>query len=214
MFPRGQSDGIDRTPIRPISRQVPRPDRPATQPHLHPPSRRRSLRARDGRRPRPRAVARPRPAHRSRSPSGQRRSCRCVDDWSDRARPPTSATCVATCCRGFGDYRLGFIPAEEIELWLNDEIDAGIAPSSVHRHYRTLRRLLQVACDKDKIVANPCDRVTPPRVPKRRWSSSTGTKSSSWPYRTATGTRRSFCSRSRPACAGANWSGCVAPAST
>ena len=43
----------------------------------------------------------------------------------------------------------------------------GLAPSSVHRHYRTLRRMLQVAVEKQKILANPCDRVEPPRVPKR-----------------------------------------------
>ncbi|HUR17906.1 MAG TPA: tyrosine-type recombinase/integrase [Acidimicrobiales bacterium] len=67
----------------------------------------------------------------------------------------------------FGDYRIGRIPADEIENWLNDEIDAGLAPSSVHRHYRTLRRLLQVAVEKQKLLANPCDRVHPPRVPKR-----------------------------------------------
>ena len=66
-----------------------------------------------------------------------------------------------------GAYRLGAIPPDEIENWLNDEIEAGIAPSSVHRHYRTLRRMLQVAVDKQKILSNPCDRVEPPRVPKR-----------------------------------------------
>ncbi|MDE0804227.1 MAG: tyrosine-type recombinase/integrase [Acidimicrobiales bacterium] len=67
----------------------------------------------------------------------------------------------------FGAYRIGSLPAEEIENWLNDELDSGIAPSSVHRHYRTLRRMLQVAIEKEKIVSNPCDRVTPPRVPKK-----------------------------------------------
>jgi integrase len=67
----------------------------------------------------------------------------------------------------FGAYRLGRLPADEIENWLNDEIAAGIAPSSVHRHYRTLRRVLQVAVEKQKLLANPCDRVTPPRVPNR-----------------------------------------------
>jgi len=36
----------------------------------------------------------------------------------------------------FGAYRLGRLPADEIENWLNDEVAAGIAPSSVHRHYR------------------------------------------------------------------------------
>ncbi|MEO7555953.1 MAG: tyrosine-type recombinase/integrase [Acidimicrobiales bacterium] len=67
----------------------------------------------------------------------------------------------------FGSYRLGRLPADEIENWLNDEIAAGIAPSSVHRHYRTLRRVLQVAVEKQKLLTNPCDRVQPPRVPAR-----------------------------------------------
>src|SRR3954447_12255505 len=67
----------------------------------------------------------------------------------------------------FGAYRIGRIPADEIENWLNDEIESGIAPSSVHRHYRTLRRVLQVAVEKQKLLANPCDRVQPPRVPAR-----------------------------------------------
>jgi integrase len=67
----------------------------------------------------------------------------------------------------FGSYRLGRLPAEEIEQWLNDEVASGIAASSVHRHYRTLRRMLAVAVQKQKIVHNACDRVDPPRVPKR-----------------------------------------------
>lgn len=67
----------------------------------------------------------------------------------------------------FGAYRIGRIPPDEIENWLNDEIDGGTAPSSVHRHYRTLRRMLQVAVDKQKLLANPCQRVQPPRVPSR-----------------------------------------------
>ncbi len=58
----------------------------------------------------------------------------------------------------FGSYRLGQLPADEIENWLNDEIASGIAPSSVHRHYRTLRRMLEVAVQKQKILANPFDR--------------------------------------------------------
>ncbi len=67
----------------------------------------------------------------------------------------------------FGGYRIGRLPADEIENWLNDEVAAGIAPSSVHRHYRTLRRVLQVAVQKQRLLANPCDRVEPPRVPQR-----------------------------------------------
>jgi hypothetical protein len=67
----------------------------------------------------------------------------------------------------FGQHRLGRLPADEIENWLNDEIAAGIAPSSVHRHYRTLRRMLQVVVDKEKIPSNPCDRVELLNVSKR-----------------------------------------------
>ena len=39
--------------------------------------------------------------------------------------------------------------------------------SSVHRHYRTLRRVLQAAVEKDRLLANPCARVRPPQVPTR-----------------------------------------------
>jgi integrase len=67
----------------------------------------------------------------------------------------------------FETYRLGHLPADEIENWLNDEIDAGIARSSAHRHYRRLHPVLQVMVEKQKILTNPCDRVDPPRVPKR-----------------------------------------------
>ena len=67
----------------------------------------------------------------------------------------------------FGAYRLGRLPSGEIENWLNDEVAAGVAPSSAHRHYRTLRRVLQVAVEKRQIAANPCDHVQPPHVPRR-----------------------------------------------
>ena len=43
----------------------------------------------------------------------------------------------------------------------------GLASSSVHRHYRTLRRVLQTAVEKDRLLANPCDRVRPPKVTTR-----------------------------------------------
>jgi hypothetical protein len=37
-----------------------------------------------------------------------------------------------------GADRLGPLPADENENWLNDEIVAGIAPSFVHRHLPNL----------------------------------------------------------------------------
>jgi hypothetical protein len=52
----------------------------------------------------------------------------------------------------FGADRLGRLPADEIENWLNDEVAAGLTPSSVHRHYRVLRRMMQVAVQKRKLV--------------------------------------------------------------
>jgi integrase len=67
----------------------------------------------------------------------------------------------------FGTYRIGRLPADEIENWLNDEVFSGLAPSPAHRYYRTLRRMLQVAAGKQKLPANPCDRVQPPHVPRR-----------------------------------------------
>ena len=66
----------------------------------------------------------------------------------------------------FGAYRLGRLPADEIENWLNDEIAAGMAPSSVHRHYRTLRRVLQVAVEK-RSPDQPVRPRRPAEVPKR-----------------------------------------------
>ncbi len=62
----------------------------------------------------------------------------------------------------FGAYRLGRLPAGEIENWLNDEIAAGLAPSSVHRHYRTLRRLLQVAVGDGSDLAEHVERFASP----------------------------------------------------
>jgi len=99
-------------------------------------------------------------------------------DWAEeflslarRLSPSTQETYARDLRRyilpRFGTYRLGRLPADEIEAWLLDEIADGLAPSSVHRHYRTLRRVLQVAVEKERIPSNPCDRVQPPRVPKR-----------------------------------------------
>src|SRR3546814_10660134 len=62
----------------------------------------------------------------------------------------------------FGTYRLGQLPADETENWLNDEIAAVIAPSSVHRHYRTLGRMMQVAVEKQQIPSNHRESWKPP----------------------------------------------------
>ncbi len=101
-----------------------------------------------------------------------------VAEWSEeflqlarRLSPTTQATYRRDLERyvlpRFAAYRIGRLPADEIENWLMDEVAAGIAPSSVHRHYRTFRRMLEVAVEKEKLVTNPCHRVKPPRSPAR-----------------------------------------------
>ena len=65
----------------------------------------------------------------------------------------------------FGPTPLARITAIDVRSWLADELAAGIAPSSVHRHYRTLRRVLQVAVESDLLAKNPCAAVKPPRIP-------------------------------------------------
>lgn len=63
-----------------------------------------------------------------------------------------------------GDMPLARLTPGTIDRFLVAEIAGGLAPSTVHRHYRTLRRLCQVAVDRGKIATNPCGPVTPPRV--------------------------------------------------
>lgn len=63
-----------------------------------------------------------------------------------------------------GDRPIGALSAGEVEAFLAAELDVGLAASSVHRHYRTIRRMMQVALERDRIARNPCDRVTPPTV--------------------------------------------------
>jgi integrase len=82
-------------------------------------------------------------------------------------RRPTSATSTSTSSRASAPTGSAGCQPTRSRTGLNDEVAAGVAPSSVLRHYRTLRRMLQVAVEKQKLLANPCDRVQPPRVPKR-----------------------------------------------
>ena len=91
----------------------------------------------------------------ARSPSGPRSSCRSSPslapttqaDLSPRPRPvhPPAVRRV----------RLGRLSPEEIENWLNDELAKGFAPSSVHRHYRTLRRMLQIGGREGPVAHQP-----------------------------------------------------------
>jgi integrase len=71
---------------------------------------------------------------------------------------------LAHILKALGDCQLGRLEPLRIQAWLADLLADGMAPSSVHRKYRLLRRLLQVAVDKGVLVRNPCAGVEPPRV--------------------------------------------------
>jgi site-specific recombinase XerD len=101
-----------------------------------------------------------------------------VRDWAAtwlKASISLSPTSIQTYRRDLDDSvlprcgatRLSKVIPEDIEAWLADELDVGLAPSSVHRHYRTLRRRLQFAVERDRIAKNPCVNVRPSRVQLR-----------------------------------------------
>ncbi len=66
---------------------------------------------------------------------------------------------------GLGDVTLARLTPAAIDEWLAARAAAGAAPSSVHRDYRTLRRMLRVAHQRGHLVSNPIDQVASPRVP-------------------------------------------------
>lgn len=63
-----------------------------------------------------------------------------------------------------GDTKLRDLTTTAIETYLAAELDRDLAPSTVHRHYRTLRRMLQIAVDRQLLPRNPCDGVRPPKI--------------------------------------------------
>jgi len=66
----------------------------------------------------------------------------------------------------FGSVDPKRLSARMIQAWIATELDR-LAPSSVHRHYRTLRTLFAWAIRQGQLSVNPCDRVQPPRVPNK-----------------------------------------------
>ncbi len=63
------------------------------------------------------------------------------------------------------DVTLTRLTPAAIDEWLAARAAAGAAPSSVHRDYRTLRRMLRVAHQRGHLLTNPIDQVAAPRVP-------------------------------------------------
>lgn len=63
-----------------------------------------------------------------------------------------------------GDVQLRRLIDDRIDSFLAARLDDGLAASTVHRLYRTIRRMLQVAVEKHRLPANPCEAVTPPKI--------------------------------------------------
>jgi integrase len=104
---------------------------------------------------------------RSRCRRGPRHSSRRRSRWRRRPSRPIAGTSSCTSCRPSVTAGCPRLNAEEIEQWLGSELARGLSPSSVHRHYRTLRRVVQAAVEKDRLLVNPCAKVRPPRVAAR-----------------------------------------------
>jgi len=52
----------------------------------------------------------------------------------------------------------------DVRAWINDELGEGLATSSVHRHFRTLRRVLNVAVEHELLDRSPCVGLSGPRA--------------------------------------------------
>lgn len=62
-----------------------------------------------------------------------------------------------------GDTQLGRLTVTAIDSYLSGQLE-DLAASSVHRHYRTIRRMCEVAVIKGRLAKNPCGAVTPPKA--------------------------------------------------
>src|SRR5690606_6625703 len=82
-------------------------------------------------------------------------------------RPKTRRVYAETLSRlgPIEDVALGRLTPAAIDEWLAARTRSGAAPSSVHRDYRVLRRMLNVAHQRGHLLANPIAQVAAPRVP-------------------------------------------------
>ena len=122
-----------------------------------------------------------------------------VEAWSEmwlagaRNLKPRSLAAYEECLRrilpALGDKRLNRITDNDIDTFLTD-LGAEVGPSTVHRHYRTLRRMFRVAVQRGRIPRSPVDPVEEPRIPEEEMRFLTATEletlasTISAPYRT------------------------------
>jgi len=92
-----------------------------------------------------------------------------ADLWLAGARD-LAPTSVATYRKSLGyilpvlgDVPLHKLTTDMIDNFLTTERDAGLADSTVNRHYRTINRLCNVAIERRRLHVNPCAAVRPPK---------------------------------------------------
>ena len=65
----------------------------------------------------------------------------------------------------FGAMALDRITRADIKRWIGQELASGLAASSVDRHFRTLRLVLNGAVDDELLLKSPCRGVRGPAIP-------------------------------------------------
>lgn len=87
--------------------------------------------------------------------------------WSD-LRPATRARADSLIrthvLPEFGDVALGSITPLAVQSWINDLVEGGLSPSTVHGCYRLLGRIMSAAASAQLIAASPCRDMTLPLI--------------------------------------------------
>jgi integrase len=63
-----------------------------------------------------------------------------------------------------GHAPLRALTPDHIDQLLSNKLDAGYAPSTVHRVYRTLHAMCAFAVQRGRLATNPCGPVEPPKI--------------------------------------------------
>lgn len=97
-----------------------------------------------------------------------------AEQWLDASRhlAPNTLAMYAKDLRlhvlpQIGNYRLIDLTTEDIDAVLAYNLEQGLSPATVHKQYRTVRRMLAVAVERHKIPYNVAANVNPPRIPHR-----------------------------------------------
>ena len=105
------------------------------------------------------------------------RSKETVATWADRwmatkinLKPKTKADYEMTLrvyvVPRFGDVSIAKITRADVQAWVQELVDTGAGASTVRHAIGTLSRILNEAVATGALVANPCQRISLPRLPK------------------------------------------------